>query len=298
MGGGQDLLGEMKDGVVAPEVLVNLKGIDELHQLEDEPGEGLTVGAAVTLSRLAQDPFVRNAYLLLAEAAESVATPQIRNVGTVGGNLCQRPRCVYYRNEHADCLKKGGRACYSVGGNNEYNAILGGGPSYIVHPSDLAPALVAYDATVHVHGPGGRRSMPLGEFFTLPIQADITRENVLQPGELVTHVTVPPAKRGWTGTYVKVRARDSFDFALTAAAVAVRKEGTKVAEARVVLGGVAPIPWRCESTEQLLVGRALDDATCLRAGEDALKGAAPLTGNAYKIPMTKGALTKALRRLR
>ncbi len=297
LAGGQDLLGELKEHLVEPAALVDLKGVGELARIEPLPDGALRIGALVRLSELEREPWIRQRFPMLAEAAESVATPQIRALGTLGGNLCQRPRCWYYRNEHAVCLKKGGTECFSYGGENKYNAILGGGPSYIVHPSDLAPALVAYDAAVELASLPGPRVLPLGEFFTLPTEGDVRRENVLAPNEIVTHVTIPGDRDAWRATYLKVRERDSFDFALSAVALALRLSEGTIAEARLVLGGVAPKPWRCVSAEEKLVGRKIDAETCRLAAEEALRGAELLEHNAYKIPMTKGLVIKALRKL-
>jgi xanthine dehydrogenase YagS FAD-binding subunit len=223
---------------------------------------------------------------------------QIRSVGTVGGNLCQRPRCWYYRHEHAVCIKKGGSECFAYGGQNKYNAILGGGPSYIVHPSDLAPALVALGASVDIAGTRGTRSVELERFFTLPSEGSVLRENVLAGDEVVTAVRVPaPVGTGWRSTYLKFRERGSYDFALASVALALRMEGGTIAAARLVLGGVAPIPWRCEGAEKLLAGRKIDAETCAKAGAEALRGAEPLEYNAYKVPLAQGLVTKALQAL-
>jgi xanthine dehydrogenase YagS FAD-binding subunit len=298
LAGGQDLLGELKDHLIEPERVVNLKQVPGLDGLDTSFAIGkATIGALVTLERLEHDAGLRTQLPMVAEAAEAVGSPQIRSVATVGGNLCQRPRCLYYRSEHAKCLKKGGSECFSYAGHNKYNAILGGGPSYIVHPSDLAPALVAADATIELSGPQGARSMPLSSFFVLPSEGDPTRETILAPNEIVTGVALPD-RRGWRSTFLKVRERDQFDFALSAVALALRFDGVRVSEARLVLGGVAPVPWRCSTTEKLLVGRTIDADTCRAAGVEALRGAEPLAHNGYKIPMTRGLITKALMRLR
>lgn len=294
--GGQDLFGELKDHLTGPEVLVRLAGVPGLDALERKPDGTLVLGALVTVATIEHDDWIRANLPILSEAAAAVASPQIRSVATLGGNLCQRPRCLYYRNERAVCLKKGGQECFSYGGHNKFNAILGGGPSYIVHPSDLAPALVACDARVTLFGPEGERTLPLEEFFTLPAESDVTRENVLAPNEIVTRVEVPP-KPGWRTTYLKIRERDAFDFALSAVALALRMDGDTIAEARLTLGGVAPAPWRCRSTEELMVGKTLGAELEKAAGDDALRLAEPLEHNAYKIPMTQGAITKALRSL-
>jgi xanthine dehydrogenase YagS FAD-binding subunit len=297
LAGGQDLLGELKEHLVEPTALVDLKGIAELARIEPLTDGRVRIGALVRVAELEREPWIRQRFPLLAEAAASVATPQIRALGTVGGNLCQRPRCWYYRNELAVCLKKGGSECFSYGGASKYNAILGGGPSYIVHPSDLAPALVALDATVDLASPAGVRSLPLEEFFTLPADGDVRHENVLGPNEIVTHVSLPGDRDGWRSTYLKVRERDSFDFALSAVALALRLDGDAIAAARVVLGGVAPKPWRSQAAEERLVGRRIDAETCKLAAEEALAGAEPLAHNGYKIPMTKALVIRALRKL-
>jgi xanthine dehydrogenase YagS FAD-binding subunit len=297
LAGGQDLLGELKEHLAEPTALVDLKGIDELARIEPLSAGRVRIGALVRMRELEREPWIRQRFPLLAEAAASVATPQIRALGTVGGNLCQRPRCWYYRNEQAPCLKKGGSECFAYGGKSKYSAILGGGPSYIVHPSDLAPALVALDAEVELVSPAGTRTLALESFFTLPAEGDVRRENVLGPNEVLARVTLPGDRDGWRSTYLKVRERDSFDFALSAVAVALRFEGDTVKTARIVLGGVAPRPWRVRGAEDRLVGTKLDAETCRLAAEEALKGAEPLADNGYKVPLTKALLVRALRKL-
>src|SRR5215470_17745830 len=239
--GGQDLLTTMKDYTSRPVRVVNLKNIPGLNQITIN-GHGLTIGALVTLSELEEHAGVRKSFPGLAEAAHSIATPQIRNLGTVGGNLCQRPRCWYFRLEEVICLKKGGSECYAATGENKYNAIIGGGPSYIVHPSDLAPMLLALGASVTDNGAAGRRVIPLDKFFTLPSEGNIRRENVLKNEEIITEITVPSSPVAGRSTYLKFKERESLDFALASAAVAVRMESNQVRDARIVLDGVAPIP--------------------------------------------------------
>jgi len=296
--GGQDLYGELKDRIIAPDELVDLKGIPGLDVIEISATREVSIGALATVGALERHLRLGSLHPLLKEAAASVASPQIRNVGTLGGNLCQRPRCWYYRHSAIDCIKKGGAVCLAYGGLNKYNAILGGGPSYIVHPSDLAPALVALGAEAQIAGQRGARSVPLERFFTLPSEGAILRENVLGPDEILTRVRIPPPQGdGWRSTYLKFRERGSYDFALASVALALRIEGGRIAEAHLVLGGVAPIPWRCEAAEKLLVGRAIDAATCAAAGEKALEGAQPMEYNGYKVPLAKGLITKALQKL-
>src|SRR5438128_6218714 len=203
--GGQDLLTTMKDYLTRPVRVVNLKSIRGLDRIEADGKGGLRIGALVTLAQLEENPIVRRSFPGLAEAARSIATPQIRNLGTVGGNLCQRPRCWYYRLEEAVCLKKGGSECFAATGENKYNAILGGGPSYIVHPSDLAPMLVALGASVSVSGGEGKKVIPLEKFFTLPSEGSIRRENILKNEELVTEIQVPASGFAGRSTYLKFK---------------------------------------------------------------------------------------------
>lgn len=297
LAGGQDLLTEMKEHLAEPDELVNLKTIPGLDRIEDGAKGELAIGALATLASLERHEGLRERYRLVHEAARSIASPQIRSVGTVGGNLCQRPRCWYYRNEAAKCLKKGGSECFAYEGLNKYNAIFGGGPSYIVHPSDLAPALVACGAQVTLHGGKGERTLPLEQFFTLPSEASVLRENVLGQDEILTRVSLPAALPGTKSTYLKFKERGSYDFALCSVALSVVMEGDKIAAAHLVLGGVAPIPWRCTRTEKLLAGRKLEEATYVAAAEDALKDAEPLGHNAYKVPLAQGLIRRAFQSL-
>src|SRR5215813_8722527 len=294
MAGGQDLLTTMKDYVTRPVRVVNLKSIPGLDRIEADPKGGLKIGALVTIAQLEEHADVRRKFPGLAEAAHSVATPQIRNLGTVGGNLCQRPRCWYFRLEHVVCLRKGGDECYAESGENKYNAILGGGPSFIVHPSDLAPMLVALGASVSTASPKGGRSILLEKFFILPSE-EPTRENVLEPAEITTEINVPASPFAARSTYLKFKERDSLDFALSAVAAALEMDpsGT-VRQARLVLGGVAPVPWRVPRAEEFLAGKRLDASVATEAARLALRGASPLSKNAYKIPLTQTLVRRAL----
>ncbi|MBV9924235.1 MAG: xanthine dehydrogenase family protein subunit M [Acidobacteria bacterium] len=295
LAGGQDLLTTMKDYLTRPVRVVNLKGIRGLDRVEGDGKKGLRLGALVTLAQVEEHAGIRRDFPGLAEAAHSVATQQIRNLGTVGGNLCQRPRCWYYRLEEAVCIKKGGSECFAATGENKYNAIFGGGPSWIVHPSDLAPMLVALGASVNVSGPDGRRAIPLEKFFTLPSEGSIRRENVLKNDELITEVTVPASPFAARSTYLKFKERESLDFALSSVAAAVELGPDKrVRQARIVLGGVAPVPWRVPKAEEFLKGRALDAESLAGAARLALEGAEPLSQNAYKIPLTQTLVRRAL----
>jgi len=293
--GGQDLLTTMKDYITRPMRVVNLKGIRGLDRIVADGKGGLRIGALVTLAQLEEHPVVRRNFPGLSEAAHSVATTQIRNLGTVGGNLCQRPRCWYFRLEEVVCLKKGGSECYAATGENKYHAILGGGPSYIVHPSDLAPMLVALGGNVSVVGPDGKRSVPLEKFFTLPADGNLRRENVLRNDEIITEIHVPASRFAAHSTYLKFKERDSMDFAIAAVAAAVAMGANKtISEARLVLGGVAPIPWRVPKAEASLIGKTMSNEVLMNAARIALAGAKPLEKNAYKIPLTRTLVRRAL----
>jgi xanthine dehydrogenase YagS FAD-binding subunit len=292
--GGQDLLTTMKDYTSRPARIVNLKNIPGLNKITIT-ARGLTIGALVTLAELEEHEGVRKSFPGLAEAAHSIATPQIRNLGTVGGNLCQRPRCWYFRLEEVVCLKKGGSECYAADGENKYNAIIGGGPSYIVHPSDLAPMLLALGARVTVVGPKGRRVIPLDKFFTLPSAGNIRRENVLQNDEIITEIYVPASPLATRSTYLKFKERESLDFALASVAAALQLAPDKtVRAARIVLGGVAPIPWRVPEAEKYLAGKALNADVLAEAAKIALAEAKPLAKNAYKVPLTQTLVRRAV----
>ena len=292
--GGQDLLTTMKDYMSRPSRLVNLKSIRGLNNITLN-ARGLTIGALVTLTELEEHAGVRKSFPGLAEAALSIATPQIRNLGTVGGNLCQRPRCWYFRLEEVTCLKKGGSECYAASGENKYNAILGGGPSFIVHPSDLAPMLVALGATVTVAGATGKRVIPLDKFFTLPSEGNIRRENVLKNEDVITEIQVPASPLAARSTYLKFKERDSLDFALASAAVALRLAPNRtVRDVRIVLGGVAPVPWRVPAAEKFLIGKTLQPDVLAEAAKIALADAKPLEKNEYKVPLAQTLIRRAL----
>ncbi len=293
LAGGIDLLGELKEGIIAPQRIVNIKGISGLRYIRFSEKEGLRLGALVTLEEIETHQVIRQRYTALAEAAHSVGTPQIRNVGTIGGNLCQRPRCWYYRDEHTKCLKKGGPICFAYNGENKYHAILGGGPCYIVHPSDCAPALIAFGASVTVVSPRGQRTVPLEEFFVLPSRR-LDHETILEPDEIVTEIQVPAPAPNTRSTYLKFKERDSHDFAIVGAAVVMRLRGKVCEDVRIVLSGVAPIPWRSPEAEAVLKGKAITPELAEQAGKAAVAKAQPLSQNAYKVPLTQAIVKRAV----
>jgi xanthine dehydrogenase YagS FAD-binding subunit len=291
--GGSDLLGEIKDDVVHYERLVSLAGVKALRDLRQDE-MGLHLGALVTLAQLEYEPRLQGPYRILAEAARSVATPEIRNQGTLGGNLCQRPRCLYYRSALSPCLKKGGTDCPAVTGPyQDYLSIMGGHGCFSVHASDLAPPLIALEGSVTLTGPDGERTLPLAQFFVGP-ERDVQRENVLADDEVLTAVTVPPMQQSWRGTYLKARERTAGDFPLVSAAVGYALAAGMIQQARVVLGGVAPTPWRSPQAEAILTGQSPSAALAARAAEAALAAAQPLQHNAFKLDIGRALLARAI----
>lgn len=294
--GGTDLLGCLHDGVLDAATLVSLADVTELRGIHPASDGGLRLGAMVTIREIAAEPSIRTRFAALAEAASTVASPQLRAQGTLGGTLCQKPRCWYYRGEF-HCLRKGGDLCYAVDGENEQHCILGGDTCYIVHPSDVASALVPLDAAVRITGGRRSRVLPVA-WLHVPPAVDPQRELALEPGEVVTEVVLPAPPAGLVSTYHKVRARQTWDFALAGAAIALVLHDDVVRHARVVLSGVAPVPWRSEPAERALLGNRLDDETIARAAAAAVAGAEPLSHNAYKVPLAAGVVRQRLEHLR
>jgi xanthine dehydrogenase YagS FAD-binding subunit len=290
LAGGMDLLALMKDYVATPERLVNVKNLDS-GVVRTSDG-GLKIGAAVTIDDLANHADVRRLYPALVQAAEHVGTPQIRYAGTVGGNLNQRPRCWYFRNEEFDCLKKGGSRCFAKDGENQYHAIFGAGPCHIIHPSSLAVPAVALGAKFRIVGPAGEREVAAADYFVTP-DKNMFGETVLRPNELLTHVTLPAPGNAKTATY-EVRYKLSHDWPLAAATVVLDMEGNIVRAARIVMGAVAPIPWRARAAEAALVGKTLSELTAMAAADAAVEGATPMSQNSYKVQIARTAVKRAI----
>ena len=283
--GGTDLLSELKDGLRRPERLVSLAEIEELNGVR-WAREEVRLGASVTLGNLACDERLAREFPILGQAARSIATPQIRSVATLGGNLCQRPRCWYYRHPGFPCYKKGGVHCYGANGYNRNLAILGAGASVMVHPSDMAPALIAMDAELEAFGPRGRRTMELKDFFAGPNEQQM-QEHVLRRGEIVTGVSMPKPLPGTRSIFLKAQDRTGEDFALASVAMNLRMWYGEVARANVILGGVAPIPYRSHEAEEYLVGRAVEEVKASDVAELALCHARPLRHNGFKVNLAK-----------
>ena len=292
LAGGQDLLARLKDYIDQPDRLVNVKNALDAT-ITQTPEGGLKIGAAVKIVDFAEHAQVAKLYPAFVEAAGDVGTPQIRNQGTVGGNINQRPRCWYYRNEEFVCFKKGGNTCFAPTGENQFHAIFGNGPSHIVHPSSLAVPAVAYGAKFRIVGPNGERTVDAAEYFTMPTMQNVRYENVLAPDELLTHVILPPPGNVKHGHY-EVRFKASHDWPIAFATVILAMNGSRVGSARVVMGAVAPVPWRAQAAEQALAGKTIDEQTATQAAEAALTGARPMSQNGYKVQVAKTAVRRAI----
>jgi xanthine dehydrogenase YagS FAD-binding subunit len=298
--GGIDLIDHLKEGLDAPDELVELRAIagedgTAMRGIVADDG-GWSLGALVTLAQLASFDDLGRGFAALREAAGSAATPGIRNAATLGGNLLQRPRCWYYRHVDLECLKKGGSQCFAVTGDNRYHAILGGGPSFIVHPSTLAVALVAHDAVLDIVGPKGARRLPIGDLF-VPPTVDPQREHSLAPGEVIVAIRVPAAADDQASTYGSLKEKASHDWPLGEVAVRARIAQGKLSDVRVALGHVAPVPWRSKEAEAVLEGKAPSAELFVEAAKAAMAKAKPLEHNGYKVPLVSGLLRDALHRL-
>ena len=290
--GGTDLLGCLRDRVFSVSTVVSIAGIKELKGIEATPAGGLRIGSLTTIAEVARHPVIRSKYPALSMAAAEVASPQLRNQGTIGGNLCQKPRCWYYRGEF-DCLRKGGDRCYAVEGQNAYHCIFGGDNCFIVHPSDTAPALVALQASVVIAGPNGRRTVAV-ENFHVPPAMDYRSETVLESAEIITEIVLPPPAESLRSSYRKVRARRAWDFALAGVALAIVFGGEQAVDSRLVLSGAAPVPWRCTGAEEILKGRRLNQERAAMAAAAAVQNAEPMEQNEYKIALFRGLIEQQL----
>ncbi len=291
--GGTDLLGCLRDEIFDARKVVSLSALHNLKGIEKQPDGGVRIGALTTITQVSEDPVIRTKFPALAQAASEVASPQLRNQGTIGGNLCQNPRCWYYRGDF-HCRRKGGPTCFAFDGENQFHGIFGsGGICCIVHPSDPAPALAALQAEVKIARPDGTRAVPVDQFFVLPEQ-DVQRTTVLKPGEIITEIVIPAPSKNLKSSYRKIRARRSWDFALAGAALAVTFNGAKVEGARVFLSGAAPVPWRSRAVEEAISGKALNDTSIDQAAEAIVADAKPLQKNGYKIPLFKAMIGEEL----
>jgi len=292
LAGGTDLLALMKDYVVTPKRVVNIKQLPGMHAISTERNE-LRIGALVTLDRIADAAQIRRDYPALAQCAADAASPQIRNMATIGGNVCQRPRCWYFRNGMGLLPRTADGKSLVVEGDNRYHAILGNqGPAYFVSPSTIAPMLIAYGTRLHITGPSGDREVDVEKFFRIPTSEN-EREHDLKANELITAVVVPPAKGVRAASY-ELRQRASFDWPLATAAVALQMNGSAVQSARIVMGAVAPVPWVSQEAAQAIVGKSIDERTASAAGAAAVSKARPLGHNDYKVKLAAVAVKRAL----
>jgi xanthine dehydrogenase YagS FAD-binding subunit len=292
LAGGTDLICLMKDDVVSPKRLVNIKDIGELRGISVTK-QGLRIGALVTIQELADNPKVRETYPVLAKTAAEIAGPQVRNMATIGGNLCQRPRCWYYRAGFGLLAKDRHGESLVPKGDNRYHAILGNsGPAYFVSPSTLAPLFVALNGTARLVGPKGKREVPLEKFFLIP-KSETEREHDLKPNEIVTEVVIPPLAGAKTGAY-EVRQKEAMDWPIALAAIVLNLKGKTVGSARVVMGAVAPIPWRSAEAEAALIGKTISEDVAQAAGNAAVANAKSLGHNDYKIQVAKVAVKRAI----
>jgi len=294
--GGTDLIGLIRNGLATPNALVDLTGIEGLRGWTREKGKGLRIGALTPLSDLETSPQLRKLAPMIVESLRDAATPQLRNMGTVGGNLLQRNRCWYFRDEAVPCWLKGGTRCFAAEGENRYHAILGAAECVMVAPSDLAPALIALDAEIELASSLGRRTVPLRSFFVTPSGRQ-RKEHAIRRGELITSVKIAESALERRGTFLKAMDRKAWSFALVSVAAAARIKDGKARDVRVVLGGVAPSPWSVTAAHKQLDGSPLDDNACLAAADTILAGAEPLRDNGYKVTLARELIRRALRSL-
>jgi xanthine dehydrogenase YagS FAD-binding subunit len=297
--GGSDLLDWVKDGLRGKgeplwDTFVDIRTIPGSARIDFHESHGLTLGALTTLSAIEGSPIIQKHYPVLAKAAGAAASPNIRNVGTIGGNINQRPRCWYLRNTEFDCYKKGGDFCFSVTGNNTYHAILNGELCYIVHPSDTAPALIALGARAVISTPNGDKTVSFDNYFTGP-RVDVLRENILGHGDLLREIQIPAPRPGTGMSFLKAQRRgQTYDFALANVATVIERRDGRVHDSRIVLSGVAPTPYRALAAEDAIKGKIVDAKVALQAADRALMHARPMTNNAYKIDLAKALIVRSI----
>lgn len=292
--GGIDLLDLMKDDIIAPSKLVNIRNISGLNGISIQK-DGLHLGSLTTLSEIAAHPDIRHSYAALADAAGHAATPQVRNMATLGGNIMQRPRCWYFRSSDFDCKKKSGTSdeCHAHAGENQYHAVMNNGTCAMVHPSSTAVPLLAMDATVELVSKAGKRTVAMRDFF-VPPEKSLINETVVQPGELITGIFVPAPLPGTRSAYQKYGEKESFDWPLADAGVVLVMDGSHCKRAAIVLGVAAPTPTRCASAEALLTGKVIDEAVARSAAQAAMQSATPLSQNSYKTQLFHTAIYRTV----
>jgi xanthine dehydrogenase YagS FAD-binding subunit len=293
--GGNDLLDLMKEEILVPKRLVNIRDINELKFIKEDDKMGLVIGPNMTLADLAKEEKLQGSFQALAQAAASAALPQIRNSATLGGNLCQHPRCWYFRSGDFPCARKGGDQCFALDGENQYHAIFGNSDGCaIVHPSATAVALMALDAKLQIRNKKNSREINISEFFTPPAQ-DVTRENILEKDEIISEIIIPTYMKDYKSYYFKQKEKQAHDWPIADVAVALKLEGANTClDARIVLGSAAPVPWRVEKAEVLLKNATITKEQARKAAQTALEGAEPLSLNSYKIPIFKAIIYRTI----
>ena len=290
--GGTDVLGLIKNNIVNPENLVNLKLINGLDKIIYTSGKEIRIGAMTKLFEIAEHPVINEKFTVLAQAVKEIASPQFRNIATLGGNLCQRPRCYYFRGDF-HCLRKGGDICYAVDGQNKYHCIVGGGPCYIIHPSDSAVALLALNAKVSIYSKGKSKIIPLNEFFIMP-EKDHTKENILKQGEIIEEIIIPEPAAGSKSEYIKFKEREVWDFAVVSVGAVLKKSGNKIKSGNVAFGGVAPVPWQIDELNKKLKGQSIKEEDLADFSKLFFKDSVALEKNGYKIPLVRNLLKRIL----
>ncbi|KAA3610922.1 MAG: xanthine dehydrogenase family protein subunit M [Calditrichaeota bacterium] len=292
--GGIDVLDLMKEGLEAPKRLVNIRSVPDLRFINKGENGELRIGATTTLAEIESSKTIKAAYPALAQAAATIATPQIRNVATIGGNLCQRPRCWYFRSEDFHCLRNGGDTCFAEDGENRFHAILGNEDDcVVVHPSGTAVALMALGARLVIAKNKEKRELALADFWVTP-EDDVTKENILQHGELITEIILPKPRQNESSFYFKQQEKQSFDWPIADVAVSLKLKGKQCEDARIVLGSAAPIPWRVKAAEQVLQGKPISIKLAKQAADAAMKDAKPLSENAYKVAVFKAVIYRTI----
>lgn len=292
--GGIDLLDLMKDGIVTPPKLVSIRNVSSLRGITASK-DGLHLGPLATLSELAAHPEIQRDYSALADAAGHAATPQIRNMATLGGNLTQRPRCWYFRSSDFDCKKKGAGSdeCHAHEGENQYHAVMNNSTCAMVHPSSTAVPLLAMNAQVEITSKRGKRSVPISEFY-VPPEKSLINETVLQTGEIITGIFVPAPESGTRSAYQKYGEKESFDWPLADAGIVLVMEGERCRKAAVVMGVAAPTPIRSQAAEAVLTGATINEATARAAAKAAMQGATPLSQNGFKVQLFQTAIYRTI----
>ncbi len=292
--GGIDLLDLVKEGLVNPDTIVSLKSIPGLDKIEYDEKNGLKIGAKVTLGELETNRLVKGKYLALHQAVADAGTPQLRNSATLGGNLAQRTRCWYFRSIHHVCFRKGSGVCYAQHGENEFHAIINNSKCASVHASSVSTALMAFNARVRIAGQDGKvREVEMDKFFVHP-ETDEKHETVLKANEMITEVILPPVSPAVRSYYIKQVARESHDWALADVAVVLDMKGKLCKKAEIVLGAASPVPLKVAEAARVLNGHNINGKLAKIAGELSVKGATPLERNAYKVPVFKAIVKRAI----